>query len=230
MRKTFLGLAVIAAIATPLAFATSAQAANIQSTDTECTPVVEIFAAPAKTHIEYKWTPVKSNAGPTQWTLVDAKANEARTFDVKGATVNYFRDGTKTQTVIDTPAVQAVDGTTCVIPVPANPLDVTLTQPADGEKYTWSPITDHSLTTNKVGIVATAKPGYVFTYNGTTMASKNLTLTNVKQFSYVDVAFGNVTCHEIKFPTYEDVYCAFDAPRPTLLAPRARTRGPATTT
>ena len=36
--------------------------------------------------------------------------------------VAYVRDGVKTQTVIDTPAVPAVDGVNCQIPLPANPL------------------------------------------------------------------------------------------------------------
>ena len=175
MRKTILGLVVTAAIATPLALATSAQAANNLSSDSGCTPVTEIFAAPAKTHIEYKWTPVKSNAGPTQWTDVDAPANTPETFIVKGANVNYFRDGVKTQTVIDTPAVQAVDGTTCVIPLPANPLtglngisqNMTVPTPEGTAKYTFSPVVNHVALNGKIGTTVTTNPGYVFA-NGVT--------------------------------------------------------------
>jgi hypothetical protein len=291
MRKFLLGAAATAAIVAPLALAPSAEAAPVLNTDANCTPVLPADAIAEVNHTEYKWSPVVTNAGPTQWNLDNPAANTRRDFIVKGATVKYFRDGTKSKVVVDSPAVPPVVGVNCVvaepqpkvlpvpgidndqiyenpseqftehvtghvtglwsngtaqitytteagyafadgqtmkvvpvteidqrvvISIPANPLDVTLTQPADTDKVAWSEITDHSLTTNKVGIVATAKPGYVFAYGGGFLTSKNLTLTNVKQFSYVDVAFGNVTCHEIQTAAFEDVYCAFDAPRSDL--------------
>ena len=70
--------------------------------------------AAAKTHIEYKYKPAVGN-GHIQWSTenVPTKAFGG---------VAYVRDGNKTQTVIDSPAVAAVDGVNCQIPLPANPL------------------------------------------------------------------------------------------------------------
>ena len=103
MRKIILGLVATAAIASPLALATAANADSV-STDSTCTPVA---AKPATTKTVYKYTPLKSSDGPTQWDTVNAAPNTVKTWDVKGKPVSYFRDGTKTSTV-DVPAVPAV--------------------------------------------------------------------------------------------------------------------------
>ena len=71
-----------------------------------------------ETHVEYKYSPAKSSEGPTQWALQDAAANTPATYVVKGKNVAYFRDGVKTQTIIDTPAVEAVDGVNCGVMLP----------------------------------------------------------------------------------------------------------------
>jgi len=104
MRKTIVGLAVIAAIAVPLAFASPASASV--SYGSTCTPVA---AQPDTTKTVYKYAPVKSSDGPTQWADKDAPANTRTTYLVKGKTVDYFRDGTKTSTV----PVPATEATTC---------------------------------------------------------------------------------------------------------------------
>ena len=84
--------------------------------------------------------------------------------------VAYVRDGVKTQTVIDSPAVAAVDGVNCQIPLPANPLtglkgispNMTVPTPAGTEKYTFSPVVNHIALNGKIGTTVTTKPGYVF--------------------------------------------------------------------
>lgn len=104
MRKTFLGLAVIAAIATPLALAPSASA-EVVSTDPSCVPVK---AAAAKTHVEYKYVPAPGAKGSTQWDRTN----------VPSITVNkvtYLRDADKTRLIVDVPAVEAV---TCSVTLP----------------------------------------------------------------------------------------------------------------
>ena len=73
-----------------------------------------MLAADAKTHIEYKYK-LAVGTGHIRWSTEDVL-----TKDFGG--VAYVRDSIKTQTIIDTPAVQAVDGVTCQIPLPANPL------------------------------------------------------------------------------------------------------------
>ena len=104
MRKTILGLVATAAIATPLAAATAADASV--SYDSTCTPAT---AKPATTKTVYKYSPVRSSDGPTQWADTDAPANSPATYVVKGKPVNYIRDGIKTSTV----PVPATEATTC---------------------------------------------------------------------------------------------------------------------
>jgi hypothetical protein len=104
MRKTFLGLAVIAAIATPLALASTAEAAVSSATD--CVPVK---AAPATTHVEYKYVPAANGKASTYWSTSDAGAT------ITVANIKYNRDGNKTRLIIDVPAVDAV---TCSVTLP----------------------------------------------------------------------------------------------------------------
>ncbi len=102
--------------------------------------------------------------GPHQWTTEDAAAKDLRSASP------YVRDGVKTQTVIDSPAVEAVDGVNCVIALPANPLtglkgispNMTVPTPAGTEKYTFSPVVNHIALNGKIGTTVTTKPGYVF--------------------------------------------------------------------
>ncbi|WP_243077131.1 hypothetical protein [Microbacterium sp. SS28] len=104
MRKTILGIAASAAIAIPLVVGGAADAAVMY--DTTCTPV----AATASTlKTLYKYSPVKSSEGPTQWAEKDAPAGTPATYVVKGKNVAYFRDGTKTSTV----GVAGTEATTC---------------------------------------------------------------------------------------------------------------------
>jgi hypothetical protein len=106
MRKFLLGAVATAAIIAPLSLAaTSAEAANTQSTAPNCTPVAAI---PASSHIEYKYV----GDGHTQWSKVSNP-----TLVVGGVTyaAEYYTNGAlkgqhKTQTVID----PAVDGVDCV--------------------------------------------------------------------------------------------------------------------
>jgi len=162
MRKILLGLVASAAIATPLLAGTPAHAVTTTSTDPACVPVAEVFAADAKTHIEYKYKLAVGN-GHIKWSTENVPT---RDFDG----VAYVRDGNKTQTIIDTPAVQAVDGVTCQIPLPANPLkglngispNMKVPTPAGTEKYTFSPVVNHIAMNGKIGTTVTTKPGYVF--------------------------------------------------------------------
>ena len=122
-----------------------------------------------------------------------------------------FADGETTKVVTVTEINQNV-----VIALPANPLDLTLNQPTDTDQYAWSKITDHSLTTHKIGITATAKPGYEFKYGTGTLTSKTFTLTDVYQFSYAD-NFGNVKCYETQGATTDSIACTFtDGPKADL--------------
>ena len=112
MRKTLLGLAVVAAIATPLAFATTANASTVQTTTTtkstaaDCVPVTEVVGY---TETLYKYTPAgKTSDGPTQWDEVDAPAGTHKTWTVKGKPVDYVRDGDKTS-VTEHPGINGVD-------------------------------------------------------------------------------------------------------------------------
>ena len=169
MRKILLGLVATAAIASPLALATSAQAVTNLSTDPACTPVTEVIGVAEVNHPEYKYKPAVGS-GAVKWSTTDAA-----TLTFGG--VGYVRDGAHTRTIIDVPAVQAVDGVTCVIPLPANPLtDASVipgfVTPSDTDKFTWGTLTDHRLLNGKVGIRVTAEPGYVFAYGGGTLTSK----------------------------------------------------------
>ena len=107
-----------------------------------------------------------------------------------------------------TASAKAVDLTKIAVEaLPPNPLlDATLTQPANGEHYTWSSITDHRLLNGKVGITAIADPGYTFTYGKSTLDSKVFTLVGSK-FSYNDAWFGPVTCGEVKSATIDAISC-----------------------
>ncbi len=97
MRKILLGLAATAAIATPLAAATAANADTLSGST--CTPS---DATKAVTHIEYKYIPKVSGQGPTHWNKVDAGSA------IAVGTIDYKRDGNKTRIITDVPAVEAV--------------------------------------------------------------------------------------------------------------------------
>ena len=161
MRKILLGLVATAAIASPLALATSAQAATSLSTYPACTPDTEVIGVTEVNHPEYKYVLADGTAGHVQCSTESATD---RDFGGVKYVAEYNRQGQhKTLTVIDTPAVQAVDGVTCVIPLPVNPLtDASVIDgfvaPADTDKFTWGTLTDHSLLNGKVGIKVTAEP------------------------------------------------------------------------
>ena len=175
MRKILLGLVATAAIASPLALATSAQAATTLSTNPDCTPVTEVIGVKEVNHPEYKYVLADGTPGHVQFSTESATE---RDFGGVKYVAEYNRQGQhKTVTVIDTPAVQAVDGVTCVIPLPANPLTAAsvidgFVAPADTDKFTWGTLTDHRLLNGKVGIKVTAEPGYVFAYGSNTLTSK----------------------------------------------------------
>jgi hypothetical protein len=218
MRKFLLGAVAVAALASPLALAASAEAAPVLNTDANCAPVLPAKAIAEVNHPEFKYQPA-TGSGHIAWDRT-AGRTDLSVGGVKYVASLNGKGVQVSQIVIDSPAVPEVIGVTCVIALPANPLNVTLARPADTDKYTFSAVTDHSfgtgLNNGKIGTTVTAKPGYVFAYNGTTLTSKAFTLTGVSKFSYTDVAFGNVTCHEIKTGATEDVYCAFDVPNPAL--------------
>ena len=110
MHKIILGLVATAAIASPLALAGSANAAV--SSDSNCVPVKPVAAY---TETLYKYVPFKNvSDGPTQWATENAPAGTHKTWDVKGKTVDYVRDGNKTSTV----AHAAVEGVTCSVALP----------------------------------------------------------------------------------------------------------------
>ena len=163
MKKIILGLVAAAAVAAPLALtAGSASAATTTSIDPACVPVTEKAAVTEKSHIEYKYKPAVGN-GHIKWSTEDVP-----TKDFGG--VAYVRDGVKTQTIIDSPAVAAVDGVNCQIPFPANPLtglkgispNMTVPTPAGTAKYTFSPVVNHIALNGKIGTTVTTNPGYVF--------------------------------------------------------------------
>ncbi len=150
-------------MAAPIALtAGSASAATTTSTDPACVPVTEKAAVAEVDHIEYKYKPAVGT-GHIKWSTEDVP-----TKDFGG--VAYVRDGVKTQIVIDSPAVAAVDGVNCQIPFPANPLtglngispNMTVPTPAGTEKYTFSPVVNHIALNGKIGTTVTTKPGYVF--------------------------------------------------------------------
>ena len=123
-----------------------------------------------------------------------------------------FANGETTKVV----TVNEIDQSNIVIALPANPLSLTLAQPADTEQYSWSKVVDHSFGSSDrgvnnglLGITVTAKPGYVFKNGTGTLASKTFTLANVYMFSYTD-NFGSVTCHEIQGATSDAVACTFN--------------------
>jgi hypothetical protein len=95
------GLALTAVAGASLVLVASSTGADAATTATPCTPV---FA-----HVEYKWAPEKNGAGPIQWTLDDASANQTREFPWKGGLVSYYRDGTKSR---------QVDAVTCNVSEP----------------------------------------------------------------------------------------------------------------
>lgn len=174
MKKTIVGVVAAAAIVAPLALAASAQAVTTKSTDPDCTPVLEQEAVAEESHLEFKYVLEEGN-GHIQWAT---ESKETMEFDDVEYVAEYNKKGDhKTRTVIDVPGVDAVDGVTCVIPLPDNPLtDASVIDgfvpPSDTEKVSWSELTDHRLLNGKVGITVTAKPGYEFAYGNSTLTSK----------------------------------------------------------
>jgi len=110
MRKIILGLVATAAIAAPLAVAGSASADTVSS-DPTCVPVKHVDGW---TETLYKYSPVKSSDGPTQWDSVNASAGTHKTYVVKGKNVDYMRDGTKTNNILH----PVVEGVTCSVTLP----------------------------------------------------------------------------------------------------------------
>ena len=132
MKKFILGLVAAAAVAAPIALTAGSANAETVSYATNCTPV---FA-----HIEYKWVPDVTSAGPTQWTTDNAPANTKRTFVWKGADVAYHRDGTKSQ---------FIDAVSCAVQAPVFSnvaadgtvsCSVTESTPAIAEASEWTAI------------------------------------------------------------------------------------------
>jgi hypothetical protein len=171
-------VAAIAATAVTALIATagSASAATTTSPDPACTPVTEVIGVPEVSHPEYKYVLADGTPGHVRFST-----ESAATMDF-GDGVAYVADLNKqgqhkTETIITTPAVQAVDGVTCVIPLPANPLtDASVipnfVAPSDTATFTWGTLTDNRLLNGKVGIRVTASPGYVFAYGNGTLSSK----------------------------------------------------------
>ena len=116
----------------------------------------------------------------------------------------------KTRVVIDSPAVLPVDGVTCAIPLPANPLtgidcvlpSTVLATPAGTEKYDFSPVPNHIALNGRIGTTVTAKPGYTFIYGSGYLTSKVFAATPANVVSLVQptvsdagvVDFGASTC------------------------------------
>jgi hypothetical protein len=104
MRKTLLGLAAFAALATPLAlYAGPANAADAPTLDgpgyvshtAGCTPNVT-------KHTVYKWIPDVNGSGNTQWTVNNFTDGYKASFPGKtGALVGYHRDGDKSSQAFD---------------------------------------------------------------------------------------------------------------------------------
>src|SRR6478735_4956080 len=136
MRKTFLGLAVIAAIATPLAFASSANAAVSSAPD--CTPVAAVAAIPAiqqESHTEWQWAALV--AKPTlHWDYKWTTSTKNPSSDLAHIWVKSFPDGhifkpQITKTVIDVAAKAAVPGTDAVTCLAGEPQPKVLPIPGD---------------------------------------------------------------------------------------------------
>jgi hypothetical protein len=109
-RHILTGLVATAVLAAPLAAATAAHADTVSSAS-DCVPVK---AVPAWTETLYKYSPIKTSEGPTQWDTKDAPAGTPKTWVVKGKNVNYTRDGNKTSTVPHA----GVAGVTCSVTLP----------------------------------------------------------------------------------------------------------------
>ena len=171
MRKIILGLVATAAIAAPLALATSAQAVTTTSDASTCVPVTEVTEV---NHVEYKYK-LKVGTGHIKWSTENVSS-------MSFGDVEYVRDGNKTQTIID---VAAVDGVNCEIPFPANPLTglkgisptAVIPVPAGTEKYTFGPVTNNIRIGGRIATTVTAKPGYVFP-GGVTTKSYYATVDN----------------------------------------------------
>lgn len=168
MRKILIGLVAAAAIAAPFVAATSANAATTTSAVADCVPVIEVSAASAVTHVEYKYV----GAGSTKWSR---DSNPILVVDGVTYTAENYANGAlkgqhKTQIVIETPAVQAVDGVNCEIPLPANPLtglngigpNTVVPTPAGTAKYTFDAVNNHVALNGKIGTTVRTTPGYVF--------------------------------------------------------------------
>ena len=176
MKKLILGGLAAAAVIAPIALtAGSASAGTGLSTASDCTPVTEVIGVPEVSHLEYKYVLADGTPGHVRFSTETAPTMD---FDGVAYVVEYNNQGQhKSETIITTPAVQAVDGVTCVIPLPANPLtDVSVipgfVPPSDTAKFTWGTLTDNRLLNGKVGIKVTASPGYVFAYGNGTLTSK----------------------------------------------------------
>ena len=114
MRRITKVAAITATALTALiATAGSASAATTTSPDPACVPVTEKAAVAEVNHTEYKYKPA-GGTGHIQWSCDNVPTMTRRR--------DLHRDGVKTQIVIDSPAVAAVDGVNCEIPFPANPL------------------------------------------------------------------------------------------------------------
>ena len=107
MRKSILGLMAVTAIASPIVLASLASA-DVVSSDPTCVPIA---AAPAVTHTEYKYVPLKAGNGSTHWAKTDAAAGT----QILVNNVKYVRDGNKTRIITDVPAVA---GVTCSVTLP----------------------------------------------------------------------------------------------------------------
>ncbi len=91
-------------------------------------------------HAEYKYE-LADGTGHVQWSTVCTATLD---FDDVKYVAEYNRQGQhKTQTIIDSPAVQAVDGVTCVTHCPVDTLtdasDHRLRRTNDTAKFTWHP-------------------------------------------------------------------------------------------
>ena len=201
MKKFILASLAAAAVIAPMAVATSAHAVTTTSAAPDCVPVTEVAAVAEVNHIEYKYKPVVNGTGPTHWAL----SEQGTSIFVNG--VAYVRDGVKTQTVIDSPAVAAVDGVTCEIPFPANPLlglkgispIAVIPTPAGTEQYTFGPVTNNIRIGGRIATTVTAKPGYVFT-GGVTTKSYYATVDNTGY-----VFYSQTVGHHINLPDVFDI-------------------------
>jgi hypothetical protein len=111
MKKFLLGFVAATAVATPIALTAGSASAATISTDPACSPVKDVAAW---NETLYKYVPVKSSDGPTQWDTKDAPAGTHKTWTVKGKDVDYVRDGNKAN-IIQHPAIE---GVTCSVTLP----------------------------------------------------------------------------------------------------------------